>query len=326
VQQIYASDAHSGDKFGVSVALSGDLLAVGAYLDDDGEKDSGSVYLYQRDAGGSDNWGEIKKLAASVASKSDRFGISVALDGTTLVVGANKYDGGKSDAGAAYIFEQDAGGAGNWGQVKLLTASDRGSYDKFGVAVAINAGTVVVGSNQDNNGGGSDAGSAYVFAQDEGGAGNWGELAKLTASDGDSDYRFGTSVAASTGTLVVGGDAEGEDTGAAYVFEPDGAGGWSEVALLTGSDTVTYDLFGGAVAALDGTVLVGAPDHAGGGAAYVFEKVGGSWIEVKKLVADDADDSDQFGVSVTLSGSTQVVGASFADSGGADTGAVYIFP
>jgi hypothetical protein len=58
--------------------------------------------------------------------------------------------------------------------------------------------------------------------------------------------------------------------------------------------------------------------------AFTFKD--GSWIEVKKLVADDADNGDQFGVSVTLSGSTQVAGASFADSGGVDTGAVYIFP
>jgi hypothetical protein len=216
VRQIYASDAHHDDKFGISVALSGDTLVVGSFLDDDGGRDSGSVYVYERDAGGQDNWGEVAKLTASLPSAVDRFGISVALDGATLVVGADKYDGTASDAGAAYVFERDAD-TGSWAEVSLLTASDRRGYDKFGVAVAVHGDTLVVGANQENNSGGSDAGAVYVFKRGVEGIGNWDEVVKLTATDGDKDFRFGTSVAIFDATLVVGGDEQDEGAGSVYI-------------------------------------------------------------------------------------------------------------
>ncbi len=123
---------------------------------------------------------EVKKLIASDAQAGDNFGFSVAVSGDTAVVGA-PFEG--SRAGAAYVFQRDQGGAGNWGEVKKLTASDAEAGDRFGVSAAVSGDTAVVGARSE----GSEAGAAYVFHRDEGGANNWGEVKKLTASDASVD-------------------------------------------------------------------------------------------------------------------------------------------
>ncbi len=107
VKKLLASDAQAFDSLGWSVALSGDTVIVGAYLDSDGGPDAGAAYVFQRDQGGVDNWGEVKKLTASDAQATDWFGISVAVSGDTAVVGACCEDAGGSDAGAAYVFERE---------------------------------------------------------------------------------------------------------------------------------------------------------------------------------------------------------------------------
>ena len=117
---------------------------------------------------------EVKKLLASDGASGDQFGRSVAINGGTAVVGANREDAGGSNAGAAYIFQRDEGGVGNWGEVAKLLASDAQASDEFGFSVAVSGDTAVVGASDEDAGGG-DAGAAYVFQRDEGGADNWGE-------------------------------------------------------------------------------------------------------------------------------------------------------
>jgi hypothetical protein len=192
--ELTASDGAFSDTFGSAVAISGDTAVVGAPRDDhavNAEWDKGSAYVFERDAGGEGAWGEVAKLTASDAAENDFFGASVAMDGDRLVVGAWNDDG----KGAAYVFERDAGA---WSEVAKLTASDAAADDGFGDPVAIDGDTVVVGAVLDDhevNGGDEDEkGSAYVFERDAGGAGAWGEVARLTASDaaaGDCLRRFG---------------------------------------------------------------------------------------------------------------------------------------
>ena len=128
---------------------------------------------------------QTKKLTASEAAANDRFGYSVATNGDTVVVGAY---GKNSNTGAAYIFERNQGGAENWGQVQKLTASDAAVNDQFGWSVAIDVDTVVVGAWLKN----SNTGAAYIFERNQGGAENWGQVKKLTASDAaaNDDFRF----------------------------------------------------------------------------------------------------------------------------------------
>ena len=97
---------------------------VGAYLEDGVASSSGAVYIFQRDEGGASEWGEVQRLVASDAQKSDKFGSSVAVNGGSAVVGALGEDDEGSNAGAAYVLQRDEGDPGSWGEVRKLAASD----------------------------------------------------------------------------------------------------------------------------------------------------------------------------------------------------------
>ncbi|MCH8009736.1 MAG: FG-GAP repeat protein [Chloroflexi bacterium] len=333
VKKLLASDAQAGDSFGVSVAASGDTLVVGAVGADGAGDHAGAVYVFQRDQGGVGTWGEVTKLTASDAEAFDSFGISVAFSGDTAVVGASDEDAGGNEAGAAYVFERDEGGADNWGEIKKLTASDPQAGDRFGLSVAISGDTVVVGAAWEA----STTGAAYVFRRDQGGAGNWGEVKKLTASDAQFVDFFGFPVAVNGDTAVVGASGEatgGSFAGAAYVFQRNegGVSNWGEVKKLTASDAEASDLFGISVAISGDTALVGAQsEDAGGvgaGAAYVFQRNlggAGNWGELKKLISSDAEAGDRFGNNVAVGGDRVLVGAVVEDAGGTDAGAAYVF-
>ncbi len=336
VKKLTASDAQRIDFFGYSVAVSGDTAVVGAYLQDAGGNNAGAAYVFRQSQGGTGNWGEVTKLTASDVQASDRFGRRVAISGDTAIVGSFWEDAAGTDAGAAYVFRRDEGGADNWGEVIKLTASDAQTNDRFAVSVAISGDTAVVGAVLEDTGG-ADAGAVYVFQRDEGGADNWGEVTKLIASDSQTNDRFGGSVAISVDTIIVGAHhavSGGSFTGAAYVFQRDkgGVDNWGEVKKLTASDAERGDLFGGSVAISGDSAVVGACcEDSGGsaaGAAYVFRRDHGSadnWGEVQKLTASDAEPGAFLGESVTISGDAAVVGAYGQDAAGMDAGAAYVF-
>ena len=203
VAKLTALDADIYDFFGKSVAISGDVVIVGADGNSDHGLYSGSAYLFERDQGGSNNWGQVKKLTALDAAGGDQFGESVAINGGVIVVGAYSNDAHGSGSGAAYLFERDQGGTNNWGQVKKLTPLDAASGDYFGKSVAISGDMVVVGADG-NDDHGHRTGSAYLFERNQGGTNNWEQVKKLTALDADSNDLFGYSVAISGHTVVVG--------------------------------------------------------------------------------------------------------------------------
>jgi len=142
--KIIASDGSANDQFGYSVAVSGDTAVIGALNEDEGGPVSGSVYIYERNSGGANNWGEVKKLVASDPAIADEFGYSVSVSGDTIIVGARSNDDNGSKSGSAYIFERNSGGTDNWGEVKKLTASDAAGGDLFGGAVSISGDTSLV--------------------------------------------------------------------------------------------------------------------------------------------------------------------------------------
>ncbi len=196
-----------------------------------------------------------------------------------------------------------------------LSIDDGSAGDWFGISVAIDGDSAVVGAYYDDHDRGSDAGSAYVF-QRVGGA--WSELQKLTASDGAAGDQFGISVAIDGDHAIVGayldGNDNGSNAGAAYVFQRiDGT--WTEVQKLTASDGAATDWFGTSVAIDGDHAIVGAflGDTGNGrdaGAAYVYQRIEGTWAEVQKLTASDGAASDQFGRSVAIDGDYAIVGAS----------------
>ena len=329
-----ASDAADEDYFGTSVAMSGDYVVVGAYYDDDGGTDSGAAYIYERNHGGQGYWGEVTKLTASDANQSDYFGISVAIDGDYVVVGAYRANAIRS--GTVYIYNRNFSGPDNWGEVTKLTASDAQSYDYFGCAVGISGDYVVVGANR-VEGAGTDRGAAYIYGRNFGGADSWGEVTKITASNPEDFAYFGDSVDISGDHVVVGAfyeDWGGTERGAAYVYNQNlgGADAWGEVARLTAADAADYDRFGFSVNIDGDYVIVGAWFKNGvwaqSGTAYIYGRNSGgadNWGEVAKLTASDENTADLFGTSVSISGDYIVVGAVGEDGAGTNRGAAYIY-
>ncbi|MFH1418536.1 MAG: FG-GAP repeat protein [Planctomycetota bacterium] len=217
----------------------------------------------------------------------------------------------------------------NPNELQKILASDGAMSDYFGASVAISGDTAVVGSYQDDHAGGADAGSAYVFVRC---GGIWTQQAKLTASDAAADDRFGHSVAVLGDTILIGAyqddTASGSNAGSAYVFIRTG-GVWTQQAKLTASDAAAQDFFGFPVALSGDTALIGAYlDDDGGtssGSAYVFVRTGVAWTQQAKLTASDAAEGDAFGVSVSLSDDTAVVGAYGDDDAGSASGSAYVF-
>ncbi len=343
VKKIYGNDTATGDAFGAYLDLDGDTLFVGAYLDNANAENSGSAYVFERNVGGANNWGQVKKIISSDNSYHDRFGWHVKLSGETVVIGAYQNDDAcpsddTCNSGAAYIFERNLGGTDNWGEVKKITANDRARDDNFSWGLDFDNDTIIVGAlGDDDNGSGS--GSAYVFMRDWGGVNNWGEVTKIIASDGMSGDQFGNSITFVENTLVVGArfsDAMGTNSGAAYVFERDlgDPSIWTEVKKLVGNTTTAGDEFGDRQPAIEGDwVVIGAgKNDLGGinaGEAFVFERnLGGinNWGELAQLTASDADAGDSFGYIVDVQAQEVFVGARFHDGpGGIDQGAVYIY-
>ena len=139
---------------------------VGAYKEDTGATDAGAAYIFERNGDGSWNATETQKIQASDKAESDYFGNSVAISGTTAIVGAYYEDMGDTNdyAGTAYIFEKD-GSTGNWSHVKKITPSSRVSGERFGYKMAIDGNYFIVGTYTGD--------TSYIFERD--GAGNWGD-------------------------------------------------------------------------------------------------------------------------------------------------------
>jgi hypothetical protein len=135
-KKLTADDGATTDSFGNSVALSGDTLVVGASGADVGGKvDRGAAYVFERNRGGTDTWGKVKKLTASDGEAGDRFGSSVAISGETIVVGAPYVDeivGIDSNRGRAYVYSRNAGGADNWGEIREVRGQVY-TIDKWGM-------------------------------------------------------------------------------------------------------------------------------------------------------------------------------------------------
>ncbi|MHC4272933.1 MAG: FG-GAP repeat protein, partial [Planctomycetota bacterium] len=154
VAKILASDGADSDDFGMSVAVSGDVVVVGANRNDDNGADSGSAYVYRWN---SSSWVETKLLPSDGAA-DDYFGHSVAVSGDVAVVGAHQNDDAGADSGSAYVFRWNGA---SWLETKL-TASDGAAGDEFGFAVAVSGDVVVVGARGDDDNG-DYSGSAYVY-------------------------------------------------------------------------------------------------------------------------------------------------------------------
>jgi hypothetical protein len=300
--KLTASDAAFYDSFGFSVAISGPTAVVGAAFKNAG---AGSVYGVVHSG---TSWIQQAELTPSGGPSSEYFGVSVAISGSTALVGASNNNSG---TGAAYVFKRSGT---VWTQQAKLVAADGAPNDSFGWSVAVSGVTAVVGTYKN-----SSTGAAYVFTRS---GTSWRQRAKLTAADGTARNYFGYSVAISGPTAVVGAFGNASARGAAYVFVRSGKT-WIQQAKLIASDGAAYDYAGWSVAISGSTAVVGAwSANSRAGAAYIFVRSGRTWTQQAKLTASDGVFLDDFGGSVAISESTVVVGAQLKNE---QIGAAYMF-
>jgi len=295
IARIEASDGVGGDEFGAPIALNGDTLVIAAQEADyeffpPNRPVSGAVYIFDRDSENPSGWSEVAKISQPEGEIVDEFGNSLAIHGTTLVVASWRACTERSlpewicEAGAVYLFEQDQGGPGNWGFVKRFIAEGTWDADRFGSSVSIDGDLLVVGSSRfPSTGGHAGPGRAFVFQRNQGGPGNWGQVADLVGSDTEDGDAFGTAVSISRNSVIVGATRTDDAcpgefqcwSGSAYVFERDygGPNNWGQVKRLSPDDLVLRDCFG-ATAVIDGnTAIVEQRNHGRSyGAAYVFQR------------------------------------------------------
>ena len=315
--KLLASDGATGDRFGESVSIDGDTVAIGAYSDsnDGNGTDSGSVYVYHFNGS---QWVQITKLLAADGQVNDFFGWSVSISGDAMVIGAWGDDDNSYNSGSAYIFRFDGE---QWIEEAKLLASDGAYADHFGESVSISGDTVLIGAHADTDNG-FESGSAYVYRFDGSG---WVEEAKLLASDGEANARFGYSVSVSDNTAVIGAKS-GDWSASAYVYQFDESE-WVEGTKLLVGDGVAGNWFGNTISISGNTVVIGAWGEDGSdsncGSAYVYRSDGSGWVEEARLLASDGAEWDEFGYAVSTDGDTVVIGA-YRD-GTDDFGSAYVF-
>jgi hypothetical protein len=245
---LLAWDGAAYDRFGRSVAISGNTVVVGAHFDDDAGSKSGSAHVFVYDGS---EWNQVAKLTASDAALGDEFGWSVDVHGDIAVIGAHLDDG----AGSAYVFDRNAGGTEAWGQVARLTGSDSAASDQFGFSVAVTDDQIAIGASQRDGA----TGAVYVFDRPGTGWADATESATLTASDAGLGDEYGSAVSASDNRIMVGAfrnDDAGSASGAAYVYELVGSS-WVE-SKLTASDAAGGDFFGTSVSISGTMAIIGA--------------------------------------------------------------------
>lgn len=337
--------------FGYRTALAGDELIVTEPLN---STTPGAVYVYARDASG--HWSQQAQLLASDAAANDYFGRSLAVEGSTMFIGATIKD---NSTGAMYRFERDSNGS--WAEAERFRPDDLGEGESFGRMAAMSGDIAAFAAwgHADGRGG------VWVYERD--GSGKWNQTARLTASDGAEQDFFGYSLTTDGNIVVVGAalrdriaedgdhsetadtddvnDAEGDeaameeetetdpDVGAVYIFERDAAGDWQE-HLVEIPWLDSNALFGWSVAVLDGDVLASAPGESGfTGTVYRLRRSDdGSWGVEQALQAFDGAPGAWFGSAISVAddavwigsqGANQAIGATYLlsyDDGSTITG------
>lgn len=284
----------------------------------------------------SQEWEEVNKIVASDRAENDRFGSSVSVYNEYSIISAPNVDSITSsgdtliNCGSAYICKRDFDG--NWSEIQQLLASDKMDQDFFGNDVSLYGNYAVIGAPDHGlDASGANyligAGAVYIFKMDT--IGIWSQVQKIVASDRNEYDSFGNAVSIFEDYMIVGAyredeDASGNNTlqmaGSAYIYKKDINGNFIEVQKIIASDRDTEDKFGFSVSTSGTYAIVGAPfedhDSAGGnfmavsGSAYIFEKNnGGTWTEVKKIVASDRQQINYYGEDVDISGTKVIVGA-----------------
>jgi len=299
------------DFFGVSVALEGNNVLVGAPEDNTNGVDVGQVHLFDATTGAL-----LRTFDDPTVTAGDLFGGSVALEGNNVLVGARGDDTNGVNVGQAHLFDATTGALLRTFDDPTVTGSDF-----FGVSVALEGNNVLVGAFGDDTNG-VDVGQVHLFDATTGALLRTFDDPTVTGSD-----LFGGSVALEGNLVLVGAtgdDTNGLSVGQAHLFDA------TTGALLRTFDdpTVTAgDVFGFRVSISGNDVLIGAPgDDTNGvnvGQAHLFDATTGALLRT----FDDptVTVADLFGISVALEGNNVLVGARGDGTNGVNVGQVHLF-
>lgn len=296
---------------------------------------------YQINAQG---WGQAQKIVPLDRAQGDFFGQSVTMDGDYAVVGSYRDDLTSGDMGSAYVYRKDTNG--DWVEHQKLIAPDKRQFDQFGFSVDIDGDYLIVGAlGQDYDAANSNfigaAGAAYIYEKDAND--NWNFVQKLVASQRETTRQLGRCVSISGDYAIVGldredfdmsGENEVQNAGAAYIYERNTSGVWSEVQKIVASERSTFDYFGYNGIDIDGNYAVigamqededenGVNEILSAGGVYIFERdTNGVWNEIQKVVASDRAQGDYFGWSIAIDDDHLIVGSNQDNN---FTGAGYVF-
>jgi hypothetical protein len=304
---------------GATVATNGSYTAAGAPYASVGAQNDGVVYLFSNAT-----WQQQTILLPNDPDSLSQFGNALAINGNTLFVGAPMHDSFGVNAGAVYVFTFDGV---SWVQRQKLIGADTVPGDRFGSALALNDGWLAVSAPLHSSPG-SPGGAVYLFEFD---GVSWVQRYKVGAPDTIAGDRFGSAIALDNGWLAVGVPLHrfvGSASGAVYLFEFNGTA-WVQRQKFVASDTVGGDQFGSALALENQRLVIGAPLHSSNGpasgAVYIFERATTTWIERAKLIGSDTNAGDRLGGSISIDGTTILVGAYGDTAAGPATGAAYVF-
>ncbi len=306
VRTLSASDGETEDLFGYAVAIGQEFIAVSSPRDGDQGTDSGAVYIFDALSGI-----RLYKLHSSDAKALDYFGWRVDMHEDRLIVGT-------AWAAAAYVFDLNTGD-----EIFRVTPPDFNTTDGFGRDVGIGGQTIAVGAPYDTDGG-IDAGAVFLFDAQTGDL-----LRKVTAVDATPYDYFGVSVAIHNRMLVAGAHladhTQTADAGAAYVIDAQTGDEWHK--LIAPNPTVD-EQFGIMVSMDDNTVIVGAQKAdtptVDAGLAFVYELATGDLTAVLEPQTG-GQEGDFFGIAVAVNNRQAIVGASYADEAGQESGVAYAF-
>ncbi len=325
--KLTAPDAAAGDRFATAVATDGQLIAAGSPRDDDRGSNSGAVYLYRREG---DAWVPELKLLAADGMAGDQLGLAVGVDADVVAASAAGSAGSITTPflSRVYLFRNQPGEG--WVQEATLSPSETAQDDWFGLDLALHGQTVIVGAPRDASGPGAiKTGAAWIYTHDGSG---WSAGERLVSNDAEAFDQFGFAVDLRGDAAVIGApfdDDADSASGSAYIFRREPGGAWVQEAKLVAPDGQGGDQFGMAVAIADDVAVITTPRETSAGpstgAAYVFRRTAGVWSFETKLTAPDANPGDEFGASVSLDGSTLLIGAAGDSIDGVQSGSAYLF-
>ncbi len=320
-QEINNPSPTENDRFGSSVSIYGDSCIIGAYLEDTGEDNAGSVYIFTRSG---TSWSLEQEIHNPSPTADDYFGSSVAIYGDTCIIGAYQEDTGGSAAGSVYIYTRSGT---TWSLQQEIHNPSPTADDKFGYRVSIYSDSCIIGAYLEDTGE-DDAGSVYIYTRS---GTTWSLEQEINNPSPVADDKFGDRVSIYGDTCIISayGDDTGESSaGSVYIYTRSGTT-WSLEQEINNPSPTADDYFGYSVSIYGDTCIISASHEDTGfdqaGSVYIYTRSGTTWSLEQEIHNPSPTADDRFGFSVSIYSDTCIISASYEDTGESGAGSAYIY-